>query len=223
MLGEDDQTIATLRQAVARWEHGDQAGAQEVQHKIKAEQDSRELSRQLTHLQQTMKLREKQMADLRDELMRTQQQQQQQRQSSAASSLTAASSRQAAEQARNDEEIRAAQHRIAVLEREVNEQRHRGDVLQQRNDQLASSQHKRADEKDENNAAERKQLTDKISQLEHSQCNSTPQHIQSHQRVPAIGWLLNAFSVSVLRCVLQHSSNHAQEHDGDTAARSRTS
>ena len=179
MLGEDDQTIATLRQAVARWEHGDQAGAQEVQQKIKEEQDSRELSRQLSHVQQTMKLREKQMADLREELIRTQQQQ---RQSSAASSPTAASGSQAADQARSDEEIRASQHRIAVLEREVDEQRHRGDLLQQRNDQLGSQQHKRAGEKDADNAAERKQLTDKIAQLENSQHNSTFQQSRNNDR-----------------------------------------
>ena len=175
MLGEDDVTIATLRQAVARWEQGDQAGAQELQQKIKDEQDSRELSRQLSHLQQTMKLREKQMADMREELLRTQQRQQ----SSAASSPTAASARQATELAGNDEEIRAAQHRIAVLEREVNEQKHRSDVLQQRNDQLTTQQHKRTDDKAAGAAAERKQLTDKITQLEHSQHNNTFHHTHS--------------------------------------------
>ena len=171
MLSEDDQTISTLRQAVARWEHGDQASAREVQQKIKEEQDSRELSRQLSHVQQTMKLREKQLADLREELLRVQQQQ---RESSAASSPTAASGRQAAEQDRSDAEIRAAQHKIAALEREVNEQRHRSDLLQQRNDQLSSSQHQRAGEKDADKAAERKQLTDKIAQLEHSQRTLQP-------------------------------------------------
>lgn len=172
MLGEDDATIATLRQAVARWEQGDQAGAQEVQQKIKAEQDSRELRRELSHLQHTMKLREKQMADMRDELLRSQQQ----RQSGAAASPTAASTRQATEQARDDAEIRAAQHRIAVLEREVNEQRHRGDQLQQRNEQLTSQQHRRADNENAGAAADRKQLTDKITQLEHSQHSHAPTH-----------------------------------------------
>ena len=183
MLSEDDQTIATLRQAVARWEHGDQAGAQEVQLKIKDEQDSRELSRQLSHLQQEKKLREKQMSDLHEELMRLQQQQ---RQGSAAVSPTAADSKQSAEQARDAEEIRAAQHKIAVLEREANEQRHRADQLQQRNDQLSSAQQKRAGEKDADNAAERKQLTDKIAQLEHS---------QEQQQCTAIRYALAARSV----------------------------
>ena len=179
MLGEDDATIATLRQAVARWEHGDQAGALEIQQKIREEQESRELSRELSHAQQTVKLREKQLADLKEELMRAQLQQR--GASGAATTAGAGGSAQAAEQqARNDEEIRAAQHMIAVLEREVKEQRYRADQLQQRNDSLTNQQHKREDE-DEDNAAERKQLADKIAQLEHSQhpaLDSTAQ--QSH-------------------------------------------
>ena len=199
MLSEDDQTIATLRQAVARWEHGDEAGAQEAQRKIKDEQDSRGLSREVSHLQQTMKLREKQMADMREELLRAQHQ----RQNGAAASPSAGGDKQATEQqqqqqqqARNDEELRSAQHRIAVLERETNEQRHRADLLQQRNEQLASNQHKRNDEKDADTASERKQLTDKIAQLEHSQAADT------HLTFSAVGgadkYILSLYSPSCI-------------------------
>ena len=70
MLTEDDDTISTLRQVIARWEHGDAASALEIQSRITSEHDARGLQRQLKHLETHVMLREKQMLDLKEELHR---------------------------------------------------------------------------------------------------------------------------------------------------------
>ena len=152
MLAEDDDTIATLRQALARWEHGDQAGAVEVQARIKDEHDARELNRQLKHLESHVMLREKQMLDLKDELSRLQQQ----RDSAAAS---ASASPTAASGKRAEAELATAQQRIAALEREVSELTHRAHAAE-------AQRTRRESVVDSAAASERALLTHKVAQLE---------------------------------------------------------
>ena len=128
MLAEDDDTISRLRQAIARWEHGDQAGAAEIQATIRQERDGREMQRQLIHSRQQLAAREQQLAAMKEDVTRLEQQQagQPQRPSSAAAAAapapTAASAPSAALSASLSEAetaLAAAKQRIASLEREV--------------------------------------------------------------------------------------------------------
>ena len=141
MLSEDDDTISTLRQALARWEHGDQAGALEIQSSITSEHDARELQRQLKHLEAHVLLREKQMLDLKEEAARGPQ----------------------GGPGEEGAELAAAHQRIARLEKEV------VDLTQkQREMQVVHTQRegRRVSEVESAASSERALLSHKVAQLE---------------------------------------------------------
>ena len=170
MLAEDDDTISTLRQAIARWEHGDASGALEVQSRIKDEHDARELQRQMKHLEGHVMLREKQMLDLKEENARLM------KMAGgggggggAGGGGAAAASAASAEQGGvggSEAELAAAQHRIAQLEREVTELTVKTRDLQAHSTQLEQAKVRRQSVIDTAATSERNLLTHKIAQLE---------------------------------------------------------
>ncbi len=139
MLSEDDDTISTLRQALARWEHGDQAGALEIQSSITSEHDARELQRQLKHLEAHVLLREKQMLDLKEEVAR--------------------GPPGSAPSQEGEGELAAAHQRIAKLEKEVVD-------LTQKQALHSQKEGRRASQVESAASSERALLSHKVAQLE---------------------------------------------------------
>ena len=165
MLAEDDDTISTLRQAIARWEHGDQAGALAIQQRITNEHDARELQRQLKHLESHAVLREKQMLDVKEENARLVKLVGGGTAAGVEGEAAAGAAVVDGKGGASEVELAAAQHRVAQLEREVAELTVKARELQAHSAQL-DTKVRRASVADTAATSERTLLTHKVAQLE---------------------------------------------------------